>query len=264
MSKPTDPVGRSAEREAPSSEQATPCSDDLIERVAKAFHEAYERLAPEYAYETRKASAVPWEYVPSLNRQLMIATVGEVLPVAQAPLLEQIERLEADRDSWREIAVQKREDARTRIAELEEQLESSPASPPSRESVPVLLDPEDAVAVLLQARRDAGSDAVSYIHAALGELGFGIAPAYVDGLRMQASHPYLGDRAIEKYRDELYKVIDQRDEALARLLVVEEERDLADAAFDQVARERRDDLRELKEVQEELCLLYTSPSPRDS
>ena len=42
------------------------------------FHEAYERLAPEFGYRTREESAVPWERVPARNRDLMTATVGEV------------------------------------------------------------------------------------------------------------------------------------------------------------------------------------------
>lgn len=49
------------------------------ERIARAFHEAYERLAPSFGYETRKASAVPWEDVPEENRELMVATVETLL-----------------------------------------------------------------------------------------------------------------------------------------------------------------------------------------
>lgn len=49
------------------------------ERLARAFHEAYERLAPSFGYETRRDSAVPWEDVPEPNRSLMIAVAGEVL-----------------------------------------------------------------------------------------------------------------------------------------------------------------------------------------
>jgi len=49
------------------------------EKLAQMFHEAYERLAPEYAYKTRDASAVPWDEVPEGNRNLMIATAGAVL-----------------------------------------------------------------------------------------------------------------------------------------------------------------------------------------
>jgi hypothetical protein len=49
------------------------------EDVARMFHEAYERLAPEYGYRTREASAKPWDEVPEQNRALMVATVTEVL-----------------------------------------------------------------------------------------------------------------------------------------------------------------------------------------
>lgn len=48
------------------------------ETLARKFHEAYERLAPDFGYETRRDSAVPWEDVPEQNKALMIATVGEV------------------------------------------------------------------------------------------------------------------------------------------------------------------------------------------
>ena len=48
------------------------------EDVARLFHEAYERLAPSFGYETRKASAVPWEDVPEPNRSLMVAVAGAV------------------------------------------------------------------------------------------------------------------------------------------------------------------------------------------
>jgi hypothetical protein len=34
------------------------------EELARAFHEAYERLAPSFGYETRRESAVPWEHIP--------------------------------------------------------------------------------------------------------------------------------------------------------------------------------------------------------
>ena len=48
------------------------------ENVAEAFHEAYERLAPDHGYETRKDSAVPWSEVPEQNKALMIAVVAEL------------------------------------------------------------------------------------------------------------------------------------------------------------------------------------------
>ncbi len=49
------------------------------EELAQLFHETYERLAPEHDYETRKASAVPWDQVPEPNRRLMTAVCDEIL-----------------------------------------------------------------------------------------------------------------------------------------------------------------------------------------
>jgi hypothetical protein len=51
----------------------------LAERLARAFHETYERLAPDYDYKTREASAVAWEDVPKENRELMIATTTAIM-----------------------------------------------------------------------------------------------------------------------------------------------------------------------------------------
>lgn len=56
----------------------------MSEEIARLFHETYERLAPNFGYETRKTSAVPWEDVPENNKQLMIAVVSEVLASIQA------------------------------------------------------------------------------------------------------------------------------------------------------------------------------------
>jgi hypothetical protein len=55
------------------------------ERLAELFHDTYERLAPSFGYETRKASAVPWADVPEQNRALMVAVCAEVLAVLSAP-----------------------------------------------------------------------------------------------------------------------------------------------------------------------------------
>jgi hypothetical protein len=55
------------------------------EKLAQLFHETYERLAPGFSYETRKASAKPWLEVPEQNRKLMIATCAEVLHVLRPP-----------------------------------------------------------------------------------------------------------------------------------------------------------------------------------
>jgi len=49
------------------------------EALAKRFHEAYERLAPDFGYKTREASAVPWSEVPEQNKRLMIAVAREIL-----------------------------------------------------------------------------------------------------------------------------------------------------------------------------------------
>lgn len=48
-------------------------------RIAREFHESYERQAPELGYRTRAASAVPWDQVPEANRTLMYATVADLL-----------------------------------------------------------------------------------------------------------------------------------------------------------------------------------------
>jgi hypothetical protein len=49
------------------------------ERLARAFHEAYEELAPSFGYETREASAKPWDQVPEQNRNLMIAVCRKLI-----------------------------------------------------------------------------------------------------------------------------------------------------------------------------------------
>jgi hypothetical protein len=53
--------------------------DYEAEFIAASFHNAYERLAPEFGYETRPASAVVWSAVPENNRLLMTATVRQLL-----------------------------------------------------------------------------------------------------------------------------------------------------------------------------------------
>jgi|HubBroStandDraft_6_1064221.scaffolds.fasta_scaffold00062_34 hypothetical protein len=49
------------------------------EQIAQAFHETYERLAPDFGYKTREASAKPWAEVPEQNKMLMIAVVQALL-----------------------------------------------------------------------------------------------------------------------------------------------------------------------------------------
>lgn len=67
---------------------------DVCDVLASRFHEAYERLAPSFGYETRTESAKPWGQVPENNRRLMCACAGEVVgPFVTAldNLLAQIE-----------------------------------------------------------------------------------------------------------------------------------------------------------------------------
>jgi hypothetical protein len=52
---------------------------ERTERIARAFHESYERQAPDHGYKTRDASAVPWEDVPAANKALMVAVVSDLL-----------------------------------------------------------------------------------------------------------------------------------------------------------------------------------------
>ena len=49
------------------------------EDIARAFHETYERLAPQYGHETREDSRKPWASVPARNRGLMIAVVSDLI-----------------------------------------------------------------------------------------------------------------------------------------------------------------------------------------
>lgn len=54
----------------------------MSERLARLFHEAYERLAPEFGYETREETR---DFDPkSPNGQLMIAVCGEVEAALEA------------------------------------------------------------------------------------------------------------------------------------------------------------------------------------
>jgi hypothetical protein len=52
---------------------------ERAEEVAEAFHIWYERVAPDYGYETRAETAVPWEAVPEANRRLMVRVVRELM-----------------------------------------------------------------------------------------------------------------------------------------------------------------------------------------
>lgn len=52
---------------------------DIADIIAAAFHDHYERLAPEHGYETRPESRTSWDEVPEQNRKLMQATVHSLL-----------------------------------------------------------------------------------------------------------------------------------------------------------------------------------------
>jgi len=58
--------------------------------TARLFHETYERLAPDFGYRTREASAKPWDEVPEQNRALMIATCAEVGARIRARVLAEV------------------------------------------------------------------------------------------------------------------------------------------------------------------------------
>ncbi len=49
------------------------------EHIAAQFHETYERLAPNFGYRTRDASAKPWQDVPDTNKKLMIAVAADMV-----------------------------------------------------------------------------------------------------------------------------------------------------------------------------------------
>lgn len=53
--------------------------ENMAEEIARAFHESYERLAPNHGYKTREASAVPWADVPPANKALMMAVAMDLV-----------------------------------------------------------------------------------------------------------------------------------------------------------------------------------------
>lgn len=61
----------------------TPSTTEVGERAARLFHDTYERLAPEFGYETRKDTR---QFDPgSPNGKLMIAVCGEVVAALSPP-----------------------------------------------------------------------------------------------------------------------------------------------------------------------------------
>jgi hypothetical protein len=53
--------------------------DVLADVIAAAFHDHYERLAPQHGYVTRESSRRAWGQVPETNRALMRATVRSLI-----------------------------------------------------------------------------------------------------------------------------------------------------------------------------------------
>lgn len=72
------PVRSRAPALTPTTSPAIAHPMEPAEWLASRFHAIYEELAPSFAYETRQASAVPWDDVPENNRALMIATAERV------------------------------------------------------------------------------------------------------------------------------------------------------------------------------------------
>ena len=86
-------------------EQKDEALDIVAGVVAWQFHDTYERLAPDYGYETRPESAVPWKDVPAANRALMTATVKSILGDVFADrdsLRARIVELEGERERLQE------------------------------------------------------------------------------------------------------------------------------------------------------------------
>lgn len=71
------------------------------ETLAQLFHETYERRASEFGYETRQATAIPWEEIPAdnANKRLMIAVAGDVLAAIDGEATD-LRALIADYDAY--------------------------------------------------------------------------------------------------------------------------------------------------------------------
>lgn len=52
--------------------------------LAELFHRTYERLAPDFGYKTREASAKPWADAPDQNKALMTAVSAHVMTIILA------------------------------------------------------------------------------------------------------------------------------------------------------------------------------------
>lgn len=74
-------------------------SDD---RLARAFHEAYERLAPSFGYVTRPETAVAFDDLPAENKALMVAVTNEVVTAQIEAWRSRCEAAEAENAKLRE------------------------------------------------------------------------------------------------------------------------------------------------------------------
>lgn len=71
--------------------------DATTERIAREFHEGYERLAPEHGWKSQ--TPVAWDHLPLNNKLLMLAVVRELPWIKEQALKldaaeKEIERLE--------------------------------------------------------------------------------------------------------------------------------------------------------------------------
>jgi hypothetical protein len=106
---------------------------DRAAQLAQQFHEAYERLAPEFGYETREASAKPWSEVPENNRALMTAVCAGVLAAEQSVRqLTEVAKIAYERDALQARVAELRQ-ANARLYEALEELVEAPLRSPEHE-----------------------------------------------------------------------------------------------------------------------------------
>lgn len=49
------------------------------DQLAELFHTTYEQVTPQFGYETRRETAVPWDELPHPHKQMLIAVATQVL-----------------------------------------------------------------------------------------------------------------------------------------------------------------------------------------
>ncbi len=88
----------------------TAALEAALEAAAKAGHDTYERLAPDYGYETRPESRIKWDDLPQAHRNLMVVAYTAGVDAYLEALQEDTGRLpmKQDRiDAGRNICVLK-------------------------------------------------------------------------------------------------------------------------------------------------------------